>query len=472
MPQDATPASVLIVDDDRGLLRLMEKSLRREGFATATATSGREAIAWLTEHPADLMLLDLKLPDLEGKDLIARLDALQRSVPFAIITGQGDERVAVEMMKRGALDYLIKDVQFQEFLPTVVRRALDRLRQDRRLAAAEAALKQELAFTSAVLDTSGALVLVLDREGRIVRFNRACEQTTGYAFDEVRGRAFADLLTPPEDRPRAEAAFRKLVDGEPPGSYENLCLTRDGARRPVSWSTAVLRDSGGRVEFVVGTGIDVTERRRLEREILEISSREQQRIGQDLHDGLGQQLAGIGLLCEVFRRKLASRSKADAAQAEEIARAVAEAITHARDLARGLSPVQLEANGLMAALEELAAGVRGIFRIDCRFECATPVLVQDNRAATHLYRIAQEAINNAVKHGKARNIVVSFGSTQGRPVLAVTSDGAPFPDHPGQGPGMGLRIMKYRAGEIGATLQIRSNGGQGTLLTCALNRAL
>src|SRR3954470_23557350 len=120
----AKSARLFIVDDDAGLVRLMQKTLDREGFETASANSGKEAITWLTRNTADLMLLDLKLQDMEGKELVEHLKAAGRDIPFVIITGQGDERVAVEMMKRGALDYLVKDVQFIEFVPTVVRRAL------------------------------------------------------------------------------------------------------------------------------------------------------------------------------------------------------------------------------------------------------------------------------------------------------------------------------------------------------------
>src|ERR1041385_7614213 len=128
---------IFIVDDDRGMLRLIEKTLQREGFATATATAAQDAIQWLQINRPALMLLDLKLQDMEGKEVINHLAAVGTSVPFIVITGQGDERVAVEMMKRGALDYLTKDVRFQEFVPTVVRRALDQIDRDRRLAAAE-----------------------------------------------------------------------------------------------------------------------------------------------------------------------------------------------------------------------------------------------------------------------------------------------------------------------------------------------
>src|SRR5690349_21312916 len=116
MDPSAGGRQVLVADDDRGLLRLIEKALRREGLAPATVSSGAEALSWLQANRPDLLLLDLKLQDMEGAELVTRLSALNRCPPFIIITGQGDERVAVEMMKRGARDYLVKDANFLQFV--------------------------------------------------------------------------------------------------------------------------------------------------------------------------------------------------------------------------------------------------------------------------------------------------------------------------------------------------------------------
>lgn len=146
MPDPTGPPKVLIVDDDQGLLRLMERVLQREGFITAKAGSGKDAVDWLMRNSASLMLLDLKLPDTSGKDLIDHLASAGRLVPFIIITGQGDERVAVQMMKQGALDYLVKDVQFIEFIPTVVQRCLDQLAKEKRLSETEEELRRSEAL--------------------------------------------------------------------------------------------------------------------------------------------------------------------------------------------------------------------------------------------------------------------------------------------------------------------------------------
>ena len=170
--------TVLIVDDDQGLMRLVIKALEREGIAAASAGTATEAADILKQTSPELLLLDLKLPDAEGHRAVELLAGGGKPRPFIIMTGQGDERVAVEMMKLGALDYLVKDRDFIELLAPRVGRALDQLAKDRKIAEAEEALRREHAFTSALIQTSAALVVVLDSLGRIVRFNPACERTS------------------------------------------------------------------------------------------------------------------------------------------------------------------------------------------------------------------------------------------------------------------------------------------------------
>lgn len=342
------PVTILVVDDDPGLARLIEIALRREGFATGVALSGEEAIAWMADRHADLVLLDLKLPDYHGKDLIERLDSLHDHVPFIIITGQGDERVAVEMMRRGALDYLVKDVNFLEFVPTVVRRALAQLDKEARLAAAE------------------------------------------------------------------------------------------------------------------------DDRKRLEREILEISEREQERIGRDLHDDLGQQLAALSIMTTLLLRSLSSRSAPETAAVSNISDLLKKTVAMTRSLARGLHPVAQEPGGLMSALHDLAARVSDLFRLDCQFECAAPVFVDDITTATHLYRIAQEAVTNGVKHGRAKHVGIRLSSDVETLVLTVKNDGACLAPLDPKRHGMGLRIMHYRADTIGARVSIEKLESGGTCVTCIL----
>src|SRR5689334_10841350 len=151
---------ILVVDDDEGLVRLVSKALQREGFIIAGAGSGEAALAWLAANRADLMLLDLKLHDIEAQVLVDRLSREQHCPPFIIITGQGDERVAVEMMKRGARDYLVKDVDFLQFVPSVVKRALEQLDKERRLAEAE----EQVHLVRSVVEQGFSAVLICSAE--------------------------------------------------------------------------------------------------------------------------------------------------------------------------------------------------------------------------------------------------------------------------------------------------------------------
>lgn len=338
------------MDDDRGLLRLIERALRREGFMARTADSGKAAMEWLAANDAQLMLLDLKLQDVEGRHLIQQLTQAGHCPPFIIITGQGDERVAVDMMKSGAMDYLVKDADFLQFLPAVVKRAVAQLENQERLTQAEA------------------------------------------------------------------------------------------------------------------------QRKRLEKELLDISDRERQRVGQDLHDGLCQHLAGIELMSRVLEQKLAAKSTAEAACAAEIAEYVRQAIGQTRLLARGLSPITLESEGLMAGLQELATNTEKMFNISCRFECKTPVRMTNNANAIHLYRIAQEAVSNAIKHGQASSIVIRLSRNKTHTLLRVENNGLDFPAVLPQNKGMGLRIMQYRTGMIAGELSIQKGPHGGASLICSVPR--
>ncbi|MGA9041629.1 MAG: PAS domain S-box protein, partial [Terriglobales bacterium] len=336
---------------------------------------------------------------------------------------------------------------------------------------AEEALQQERNFVSAILQTVGTLIMVLDLDGRIVQFNRACEQTTGHRFDEVKGKHPWDQYPAGEDRDAFKNAFEQLRMGKVRKDCEYRWITGEDGPRLISWSGTVLPDAQGDVRHVIATGIDITESKRLEKAILDISAREEHRIGQDLHDGLGQHLTGIAFMSKVLERKLADKSVAEAADATKIVRLVNEAIHKTRELSRGLLPVVSDARGLMSALEHYSSEVVDLFGLACRFECDRPVLIYDETAANHLFRIAQEAVNNAIKHGRGKNIVIRLWADGDDVSLSITDDGLGLPQNVRNSTGMGLHIMNYRAKMIGATLEVQpcsNHGMKGTVVTCTL----
>ena len=463
---------IFIVDDDQGLLRLIEKALNREGFSTATAVSGKDATEWLAQHRADMMLLDLKLQDIEGKELINHLAALGRSVPFIVITGQGDERVAVEMMKRGALDYLVKDANFLEFVPQVVKRAMAQVEKEKRLAAAEEALRRSEANLARAQQIAhlGSYEVHIPFSPEDYRSDEIFRIIGRAAREPLSTEDYIERVIHPDDRPHFRQGVDKAVQEAASHDFEYRVVRPDGSVRHVHSSGEPVLDPNGNVVKLIGTLLDITERKQLENALLEISEREQRRIGQDLHDGLGQHLAGIELMSQVMQEKLAAKKlKSESDRAGEIAGHVREAIGQARLLARGLSPVVLESEGLMAALQELAASTANMCQIDCQLQCKPPVLVEDHLVATHLYRIAQEAISNAVKHGKARQVLIRLQAARQRIVLMVKDDGVGLPKVLPEKRGMGLRIMQYRAGMIGGTLVIQKDLDCGTSVICSID---
>ncbi len=206
----------------------------------------------------------------------------------------------------------------------------------------------------------------------------------------------------------------------------------------------------------------------LEHEIIGISESERERIGRDLHDGVCQYLAAIGLTADLLRQNLAQEGHPRAGAAGEIATLLQDAVDRAREVARGLSPVDRDEGGLESALEELANSTTRLTGATCDFLCPAPLPVPDNIRAIHLFRIAQEAVGNATRHGRARNIIIALEAGEGDLSLRVSDDGTGFERGAVTG-GMGLNIMRYRARTLGGTLEIYPNSPTGTVVACTMH---
>jgi len=214
---------------------------------------------------------------------------------------------------------------------------------------------------------------------------------------------------------------------------------------------------------------DVTHRERLEREVLDISEREQRRIGQDLHDGVCQHLTGIALLCRSHEQKLEATAPGEAPDAARITSLLNEGIEQTRSVTHGLHPVEGEPSGLMAALQELADGVHATGQVACQFACPAPVLIADQLAATHLYRIAQEAVQNAIRHAQPTSVIIQLAADDGAITLTITDDGRGLPPRRLRR-GLGLEIMRYRANTLGAQFTIGRGSERGTVVSCVIPR--
>jgi signal transduction histidine kinase len=209
--------------------------------------------------------------------------------------------------------------------------------------------------------------------------------------------------------------------------------------------------------------------RRLEKQIIEVSEHERQRIGRDLHDGLCQFLAAIGCLATSLKMDLQKDSLGKlAATAGEIEKLLAESVNQARDLAHGLVPVPLGDGGLPAALQELTASTGRLFPLECSFEFAGETELPKDSTATHLYRVAQEAINNATKHAKARRIDIRLSANRSALSLSIADDGTGFSKTQKQMNGVGISIMRYRVNLLGGEFEIEDRPAGGTIVSCTV----
>ena len=358
---------------------------------------------------------------------------------FPIDLAVGETRVADRLIFTG----IIRDLSERE-----------RVRQ---------ALSEEQRFAAAILETVGALVVVIDAEGSIVRFNRASEQTTGYREGEVLGMPLGRLI-PAAQRADVERAWATTpVNGS---AHEHSLVDKHGKQRLISWRTTTLVGADPRRHHVIGTGLDITDARAAEAATSDISERERRRLGQELHDGCGQHLTAMTLLVRMLQDDLRDHELPAAVAAAGRIRGIAqELITDMRRISRGLYPIELERFGLAAALHDLAT------THPATVDCACYGFADDEdrsllapSVALHLFRIAQEAVNNATAHAVAQSIRITLRRNDQGVELSVADDGRGIVVEE-TGSGMGLLSMEHRAKSMGARLEITSRK-RGTRVRC------
>ena len=318
-----------------------------------------------------------------------------------------------------------------------------------------------------LFENANDMVFTHDPHGVITSINKAGERLFQLDRADIISKNLADFM-PDDQKVAALKWLEQVAQGEDIQTAEWDFVNAAGQRIKLEISSRLIEQDGRAIE-IEGVGRDITERRHLERELLEVSNREQRRIGHDLHDGVCQQLAAIAYLVDIMGDKLQEKKAPESADAEKIETLINEATQQARAVARGLFPVRLEENGLVSALQELAATIASRFTIRCDFKSAHPPDSVDNETALHLYYIAQEAGFNAARHGKARTVVIGLEPEGDQCKLSVKDDGSGFNLGAGNRLGMGIRIMRYRAKVIGATLDLQSQPGRGTLVTCIFN---
>ena len=461
--------------DYSGVFELSEDSQSlwlRSGVGWSRGHVGHERVPSNDETPSG-RALQLNQPiflENAAEDRQLRLPKFMRDenvTSILAVVVQGRERPfgTLVVYSRKARRFDGEDIHFLESMSTILATAVSRVRFERELRDMAGRLR-------GIVEMAVDGIITIDEKGTVETMNLAAEKIFGYGADEVVGRNISMLMPEPYrsehdgylERYRRTGERRIIGIGR-----EVRGRRKDGSKFPMD--LAVSTTQLGQRRIFTGLVRDITARKELEQEILEISDHEQRRIGSDLHDDLCQRLAGLRFSCDALRGKIAEMSADQVTEKlEKFGGELGEAIERTRMLARGLAPVSMESNGLASALQELVESVCKIFGVQCQFRADPDVVVRDPIAATHLYRIAQEAIHNALKHARASEIMVSLQKTGDRFVLKVEDNGRGFtPEEKPNTEGMGMRTVAYRAGMIEGHLRVESSPGRGTTVTCSFS---
>jgi signal transduction histidine kinase len=463
---DSTLVAVCTADEMtyRWLCSLLESSPRGR-YRAIWMPNGTALRAETTEGPPGVWLVDERVPAHGAQDwggaepvpmvrLVADGDALgdepQEDLPAAQLTAVELDRALRRARRDAALRAELAQLRAERLERQQAQEQVQRERdnQDRLL--------------QSIMQSLPILLGRLDRQGRVVETHGAGLNACGIDPTTLLHQRLAEVM------PGAAPSVRQALHGE------ETTFSLRGRRHGQEWhADFVLLPESGDEGGAIFLGQDVSERRWLEQQLLSATDAEQQRIGADLHDGLGQQLTGLACLVAALRDRLRANQQEElAAQADFIMQVANDATRQSRALARGLCPVQLEGASLGSALRDLVFQAQQLHGISCRFRSRGYLRPLDHFTAIHLYHITQEALHNAVRHGSARNVRVTLVSCGSRHRLTIGDDGCGFDLHR-QIPtaSRGLRLMNYRAGMIGGILSLTSCSGRGTRVRCQFNHA-
>lgn len=340
----------------------------------------------------------------------------------------------------------------------------------------EEALQQSEERIRAIFNAASDAIITIDRRGVIDDLNPATEEMFGYARGELIGQNVKMLMPSPycDEHDGYIARYFRTGEARIIGSgREVVGRHKDGETFPIDLAVSEI----DHMQMFTGIIRDISDRKALQEHLLTIAAEEQQRIGQDLHDGVGPEVLAMGMVAGTLIESV--ERLPSTAEIEPILRmgrglksSLNTCLRQVRALSRGLIPVQIDAHGLTSALADLARQIGQLHGVDCKFVCSDVVTLTDSTAATHLYRIAQEAVTNALKHGKAHRIQIGLEGRDDQLALHIEDDGAGIPEPVPVHAGMGLRTMNYRANLIGARLKVEPRKNGGTVVSCHVSKHL
>jgi PAS domain S-box-containing protein len=331
----------------------------------------------------------------------------------------------------------------------------------------EEQLRNERDRAQICLDVAEVVFVAIDGDGLVYLINRKGCEILGYEENEIVGKNWFDNFIPERTRAALLGVAHKLLTGNAGAAMhcENPVLTKSGEERIIAWHNTVIRDENGNITGHLSSGEDITEFRRLERLLAEISREEREKLRHELHDGVCQHLTGIRLLSNILKKDLAAAGSELEANADAISRMAEETIERSQHIATALVPLSGKPTALSDALADLASHTGALYRIQCHYTPVPAVRIADREVSTQIYRIAREAVTNAIRHGAPTRILLRLSEIDGTVKLDVSNNGTPFPDQLPAEAGIGIEIMKYRANLVGARLAVgRKDNGSGTLV--------
>ncbi|OGV59878.1 MAG: hypothetical protein A2498_16590 [Lentisphaerae bacterium RIFOXYC12_FULL_60_16] len=459
--------NVLIVEDEASARHVLITLLTLAGAEVTAVPSAEQAMASFRGRRFDAVVSDIRLPGMSGLDLLKEVRCKRRTIPFIMVTGFSTVESAVEALRLGAQDYLVKPIVSAERLHDAVLRAV-RLHQ---LVEANRRLQRRIKENEAVFRTlfhqatDACLVFTVDRDGqpgRLEQVNGLASSLSGYSPSELESRTLLDLL-PPEHH---ADIIRHLLNARAgrAETLDTLWLSADKRRIPVEIRSHTF--ALGKRRMFLSAARDVSQRLMMDQRVTDAADRIQNQLGHDLHDILCQDLSSVAILSTMLARNLESTRLPGAADAATIREISQRSVGMIRRLSSGLFPVALERSDLAEALQDLTATEREMFHTPCRFDKSADAIVPAGPIALHLYRIAQEALANARKHAQAWSIRIELNRTPGNGTLTITDDGSGFKPSPTRSTGLGMDLMRHRARLIGAALDISSEKNKGTRITC------
>jgi len=467
------PMTLVIIEDEDAHFNLMKRAIAKE-FPHASVLHFREAnrcLEQLDKIIPTVIITDYFLPGMNGIEFLEALSQTGRDVPVIMITGQGDENVAVRAMKLGAIDYLVKSGNFFTLLPTVIEKVVRKNRLEQSL------LKSEKRFQDMAENTSD-WIWEMNAQGKYIYSNPVVKDIIGYSYDEVIGRYFYDFFFSENKELLKARIFELMAEIKPIESFENILLRKDGIEVIMETSGVPCLDKAGNISCYRGINRDISERKRdesliqrLSQQLLKAQEAERQMIACELHDRVAQDLSASKIELDMLLKNQPEFDFAEKEKLLKISSRLEDAINAIRNLSYDLQPPALAEMGLLKAVEIYCEEFSNQLGNKIDFQSAGLNLFKlDPDIEIHLYRLVQEGLNNIRKHADSDRAIVRLVGVFPNIILRIEDKGKGFDVKArelalGDEKRMGLRSMRERVNLLGGQMIIQSRPMQGTKIS-------